>query len=275
MPEFQSSPSRRVRSEQGTLNNTHELRVSGELPDKRNALEDQRRHQVETEVEWAYSTPMNNIDPQRQNQLKIRRERAQSKHKNETEEQRQVRLENDRERARSRRKNEATEQRQIRLKNERKRTESNRRNETEEQRQMRLEKDRERTESDRRNETEEQRQIRLDQEKKRSVENRKKANIRRHNFCATNSEQQGINATFSERGKLEISVDDHPLDSMQEDNLSQQNSGSEEYRQECPRENVLVKMSPRKCPRTKCPWEKVPRVKNVLSDDFCFASVIQ
>jgi hypothetical protein len=209
------------------LNSAHESRVSGEILDKRVALEDQRRHQVETEVEWAYSTPMNNIDPQRQNQLKIRRERAQSKRKNETEEQRQVRLENDRERARSRRKNEATEQRQIRLKKERKRTESNRRNETEEQHQVRIENERKRTESNRGNETEEQRQVRLDQERKRSAENRKKANIRRHNFCATNSEQQGINATFSERGKLEISFDDHLLDSIQEDNLSQQNSASE------------------------------------------------
>jgi hypothetical protein len=227
MPEFQSSPSRRLRSEQGTLNDAHESCVSGELRDERVALGNDHQHPVEKEVEWADYIPTTSIDQQRQNQLKVRRERAQLKRKNETEEQRQVRLENDRERVRSRRKNEATEQRQIRLDNERKRTESNRRNETEEEHQVRIENDQERTESNRRNETEQQRQIRLDQERKRSAENRKKANIRRYNFCATNSEQQGINTTFSERGKLEISVDDHLLDSIHQGNLSQQNSGSE------------------------------------------------
>ena len=159
--------------------------------------------------------------------LENERERTESNRRTETEEQRQVRLENNRQRTVSNRTNETEEQRQARLENERERTEFSRRNETEEQRQVRLENDQERTESNRRNETEQQRQIRLDQERKRSAENRKKANIRRYNFCAMNSEQQGINATFSERGKLEISVDDHLLDSMQEDNLSQQNSGSE------------------------------------------------
>ena len=170
---------------------------------------------------------MNNLDQLRQNQLKIRRERTESYRRNETEEQHQVRIENERERTESNRRNETEGQRQVRLGNERERTESNRRNETEGQRQVRIENERERIESNRRNETEKQRQVRLDQERKRSAENRKKTKISRRSFCATNSDQQGINATFSVRGKLEISVDDHLLDSVQQGNLSQQNSGSE------------------------------------------------
>jgi hypothetical protein len=134
IPEFQSSPSRRLRSEQGTLNSTDESHVSGAITDKSVALDDQRRHQVEKEVEWAYPIPTNNTDQQRQNQLTIRRERAQSKRKNETEEQRQARLENKRERTESNRGNETEEQRQARLENKRERTESNRRNATEKQR---------------------------------------------------------------------------------------------------------------------------------------------
>jgi hypothetical protein len=87
VPEFQSSPSRRLRSEQGTLNGAHESRVSDEIRDKRVALENRQQQPVEEEVERGDSIPKTNIDQQRQNQLKIRRERAQSKRKNETPEQ--------------------------------------------------------------------------------------------------------------------------------------------------------------------------------------------
>ena len=80
--------------------------------------------------------------------------------------------------------------------------------------------------SNRMHETEEQRQARLDQERKRSAENRKRTKTRRHNFCATNCDQQGIKARFSERSKPKLYVGDHLLDPMQEDNLSQ-NRGSE------------------------------------------------
>ena len=59
------------------------------------------------------------------------------------------------------------------------------------------------------------------------MENRKKTKVSRHNFCATNRDQQGINARFCERSKRKLSVDDYLLDSMQEHNLSQQNRGSE------------------------------------------------
>ena len=209
------------------MNSAHESRVSDEIRDKSGALEEPRRHQLEKEVERADSIQTMNTDQQRQNQLKIRRERAQLKRKSETEEQRQVRLENDRERARSRRRNEEAEQRQVRLENDQERARSRRQNEEAGQRQARLENKRERAESNRRNETEEQRQVRVDQQRKRNVENRKKTKVSRHNFCATNRDQQGINARFCERSKRKLCVDDHLLDSMQEDNLSQQNRGSE------------------------------------------------
>ena len=186
------------------MNSAHESRVSDEIRDKTVALEEPRRHQLEKEVERVDSIQTMNKDQQRQNQLKIRRERAQLRRKNET-----------------------VEQRQVRLKNERERADSNRRNETEEQRQARLENARERADSNRRNETEEQSQVRVDQQRNRNVENRKKTKISRHNFCATNRDQQGINARFCERSKRKLSVDDYLLDSMQEDNLSQQNRGLE------------------------------------------------
>ena len=231
------------------MNSAHESRVSDEIRDKSGALEEPRRHQLEKEVERADSIQTMNTDQQRQNQLKIRRERAQLRRKNETAEQRQVRLENERERARSNRRHETEEQRQVRLENERERTDSNRRHETEEQRQVRLENERERadsnrrnetveqrqarlgkkrenTESNRRNETAEQRQVRVDQQRSRNVENRKKTKVSRHNFSATTCDQQGINARFCERSKRKLCVDDHLLDSMQEDNLSQQNRDS-------------------------------------------------
>ena len=66
------------------MNNTHEARASGELRDKRDAVESDHQHPVEKEVEWADYNPTTSIDQQRQNQLKIRKERAQSKRENET-----------------------------------------------------------------------------------------------------------------------------------------------------------------------------------------------
>ena len=125
------------------------------------------------------------------------------------------------------RKSETEEERQARLENERKRAQLRRKNETAQQHQVRIENDRERTKSNRRNETAEQRQVRVDQQRNRNVENRKKTKASRHNFCATNQDQQGINARFCERGKPKLYVDGHVIDSTQEDGLSRQNRVSE------------------------------------------------
>jgi hypothetical protein len=193
---------------------------------RKNETEEQRQIRLGNERERARSNRRNETAEQRQARLKNERERTDSNRRNETAKQRQARLENKRERTESNRRNETAEQRQARLENKRERTDSNRRNETAEQRQARLENERERSESNRRNETAEQHQVRVNQQRNRTVENRKKTKTSRHKFCATNRDRQGINAGFCERSKLTLCVNDHLLDSMQGDNLSQQNGGS-------------------------------------------------
>ncbi|CAF3302317.1 unnamed protein product [Rotaria sp. Silwood2] len=157
-PRFQSSPSRRLRSEDNIGNDFTQSFISGSMQKEKNDKEERR-----------------------QIQLQKKRERSRSSRMNETEEQRQIRLEKERERSRSSRMNETEEQRQIRLEKERERSRSSRTNETEKQREIRLEKKKEQTQSTRTNELEEQRQIRLEQQKKRSQVNRTKKKVEKPN----------------------------------------------------------------------------------------------
>ncbi|CAF4279712.1 unnamed protein product, partial [Adineta steineri] len=142
MPEFESSPNRRVRSD---IN-----------------IESERTKAISPiAIEQAQA----NIEEEHENRLSLLRERARLRRVNQTEEQRQNRLAKDRERTRSRRESQAEEQRQDRLAKDRERARSRRESDPEEQRQDRLAKDKERARSSRDSQTEEQRQRRLEQKK--------------------------------------------------------------------------------------------------------------
>ncbi|CAF4228792.1 unnamed protein product, partial [Adineta steineri] len=123
IPEFKSSPNRRVRSD---------INIESERtkPTSPNAIE---QAQADTEEEH-------------ENRLSLLRERARLRRVNQTEEQRQNQLAKDRERTQSRRESQAEEQRQDRLAKDRERTRCRRRNETDDQYQLRINYQRDRTE---------------------------------------------------------------------------------------------------------------------------------
>ncbi|CAF1536996.1 unnamed protein product [Adineta ricciae] len=126
VPDFQSSPSRRLRSENSNGNDVVQPNVSRSMQMEKNDKEERR-----------------------QIQLQKKRERSRTSRMNETEEQRQYRLQKDRERNRSIRQGELEEQHQSRLQKDRKRVQSSRRNETEEQYRIRLEQQKKRSKSTR------------------------------------------------------------------------------------------------------------------------------
>ncbi|CAF2657391.1 unnamed protein product [Rotaria sp. Silwood2] len=172
IPEFQSSPSRRFRSEDSVENNFTQPIISDAIDKEKNNKNEQRQNRLEKKREESRSRRMNETEEQRQIRLDKDRERNRSRRMNETQEQRQIRLEKDRERNRSRRTNESEEQRQIRLEKKREQSGSGRMDETQEQRQIQLEKDKERSRSRRRNETQEQHQIQLEKNKERTQSSR-------------------------------------------------------------------------------------------------------
>ena len=118
MPEFQSSPSRRMRTDNNIQNDFIEPDLSIIVQNMDMDTDEKRRHQI---------------------QLEKKRQRSRSSRLNETEEDRLIRLEKEKERIRSNRTNETEEKRRKRLEQETERIRSNRINETEEQRQKRLE----------------------------------------------------------------------------------------------------------------------------------------
>ncbi|CAF2129299.1 unnamed protein product [Rotaria magnacalcarata] len=153
IPEFPSSPNRRLRTEINPENELAQLIASKETQKEQDNTKTQRQSRLEKKREWARSNRSNETNEQRQKRLEKQKNRNKVNRLIETEEQRQSRLKNVRERTQSIRRNETEEQRQSRLQNDRERTQSIRRNETEEQRQSRLRNVRERTQSIRRNET--------------------------------------------------------------------------------------------------------------------------
>ncbi|CAF2742492.1 unnamed protein product [Rotaria sp. Silwood2] len=154
IPEFQSSPSRRFRSEGSIENNFTQPITSNTMNKEKNDKKEQH-----------------------QNRLEKKREQSGSSRMNESEKQRQIRLDKERNRSRSRRITETEEQHQIRLEKNREQTQFSRTNESEKQRQIRLEKNKEQTQSSRTNESEEKRQIRLQQQKKRTQTSRVKKKV--------------------------------------------------------------------------------------------------
>ncbi|CAF1457668.1 unnamed protein product [Rotaria sp. Silwood1] len=159
IPEFQSSPSKRLRSEENIENDTTQPITSSSIQKKTNDKEEKRQLLLEKKRQRSRSSRMNETEEQRQIRLQKKREQTRSSRMNEPEEQRQNRLQKLKERNISSRANETAEQRQTRLQKLKERSTSSRANETEEQRQNRLETLNERNKSSRANETEEQRQI--------------------------------------------------------------------------------------------------------------------
>ena len=203
IPEFPSSPSRRLRTEIYPRNDYTQLNISGTI----------QKEQDETES-------------QRQNRLEKKRESNRLRRMNETDDQHQQRLENQRLRNQMNRATETEKQRQNRLTNARERTRSIRRNETEKQHQNRLANDRERTRSTRRSETEEQRLIRLEKQKKRSQANRNREKLEKRAFCSTDVQCQNIGMQLNEK-EVQAPPDGHIMsDFTQLQNSKKKNKSS-------------------------------------------------
>ncbi|CAF4308423.1 unnamed protein product [Rotaria sp. Silwood2] len=126
VPEFQSSPSRRLRSGDNVGNDSVQSNISDSIQKEKNNKEERRQIQLKKKREWSRSSRMNEREEQRQIRLQKDRERSRSSRIKETEEQCQNRLQKDRERTQSNRKNESQEQRQIRLEQQKKRSQVNR-----------------------------------------------------------------------------------------------------------------------------------------------------
>ncbi|CAF4703549.1 unnamed protein product, partial [Rotaria socialis] len=147
IPDFQSSPSRRLRSEINIENDSAQSVISTTIHREPKDIKSQHQSRLEKKREYARTSRMNETNDQHQKRLEKQKKQSQSRRAIETEEQRRDRLEKDRERAQSSRMNEAEEQRQNRLEKDRERTRFSRMNETDEQRQIRLEQQRERSEA--------------------------------------------------------------------------------------------------------------------------------
>ncbi|CAF1498257.1 unnamed protein product [Adineta steineri] len=126
IPEFESSLSRRVRSD---------INIETERTKATSPI--------------AIEQAQTNMEEEHENRLAKDRERVRLRRINATEEQRQNRLAKDRERARSRRESDPEEQRQDRLAKDRERTRSRRRNETDDQYQLRINYQRDRSQANR------------------------------------------------------------------------------------------------------------------------------
>ncbi|CAF3448842.1 unnamed protein product [Rotaria socialis] len=126
IPEFQSSPSRRLPSEINIENDSAQSIISTTIQREPNDIESQHQSRIEKKRECARSSRMNETNDQRQKRLEKQKNQTQSRRAIETEKQRANRLQNNRERIRSTRANETEEQRQIRLGHQRERSQTNR-----------------------------------------------------------------------------------------------------------------------------------------------------
>ncbi|CAF1123464.1 unnamed protein product [Rotaria sp. Silwood1] len=219
IPEFQLTPSRRLRSEINIDTLSSQSIIPDEMLKDQNNKEEQRQVQLEKKRERVQSSRINETEEQRRNRLEKERQRTHNSRMNETEEQRRNRLEKVRERTRSRRMNETEEQHQNRLEKDRHRIHSSQMNDTEEQRQNRLEKKREQTRSSRMNETEEQRQNRLEQQRKRSQANREKKKIEKRASHNISIQQQNIQMRFTETEEHESYNDSGTSDLIPNENI--------------------------------------------------------
>ncbi|CAF5161939.1 unnamed protein product, partial [Rotaria magnacalcarata] len=124
IPDFQSSPSRRLRSEINIENDSAQSVISTTIHREPKDIKSQHQSRLEKKREYARTSRMNETNDQRQKRLEKQKKQSQSRRAIETEEQRRDRLEKDRERTRFSRMNETDEQRQIRLEQQRERSEA-------------------------------------------------------------------------------------------------------------------------------------------------------
>ncbi|CAF3176764.1 unnamed protein product [Rotaria sp. Silwood2] len=171
--EFQSSPSRRLRSEHNNETGFAQSAATDAMRETQNSIHEQRQSTIEQQIK-----------PNQENLV------------NEPAEHRRIRLEKQKQRDQSNRSNGTHEKRKIRLENQNQRTKSNRLNETSEERQIRLTKVKERAQSSRMNETEEQRQIRLEKQRKRYQANRAKKLVEKSAANKLNTQQQNFSAHY-------------------------------------------------------------------------------
>ncbi|CAF4684330.1 unnamed protein product [Rotaria sp. Silwood2] len=125
-PRFQSSPSRRLRSEDNIGNDFAQSNISGSMQKEKNDKEERRQIQLQKKRERSRSSRMNETEEQRQIRLEKERERSRSSRMNESEKQREICLEKKKEQTQSTHTNELEEQRQIRLEQQKKRSQANR-----------------------------------------------------------------------------------------------------------------------------------------------------
>ncbi|CAF3989282.1 unnamed protein product, partial [Adineta steineri] len=126
IPEFQASPSRRLRSEINIDTDSSQSIMSDTMLHDHNDKEEQRQIRLEKKKERVRSSRLNATEEERQNRLEEERHRSQSIRMNQTKEQRQNRLDADKRRTQSSRMNATEEERQNRLKQQRKRSQANR-----------------------------------------------------------------------------------------------------------------------------------------------------
>ncbi|CAF4580117.1 unnamed protein product, partial [Rotaria sp. Silwood2] len=222
IPEFQSSPSRRLRSEHSNETSFAQSNATDAIREAQNGIHEKRQSSIEQQIKPNQENLVNETAEHRRIRLEKQKQRDQSNRSNETSEERQGRLKNQNQRTKSNRLNETVEERRIRLgrqkqrdqsnrsnatseerqsrlKNQNQRTKSNRLNETSEERQIRLKKVKERAQSSRMNETEEQHQIRLEKQRKRNQANRAKKIVEKSTPNTLNIQQQNsstqLNAT--------------------------------------------------------------------------------
>ncbi|CAF3756666.1 unnamed protein product [Rotaria sp. Silwood1] len=221
IPEYQSSPSRRRRSEhsnetgfaqstatdaireaQNGIHEQHQSAMEQQIqPNQENLANETMKHrriQLEKQKQRNQRNRSDETAEERRTRLEKQKQRDQSNRSNEAAEERQTRLENQKQRVQSMRSNETAEERQTRLEKQKQRNQSNRSNEAAEDRQTRLKKVKERAQSGRMNETEEQRQIRLEKQRKRSQANRAKRIVEKSTSNTLNTQQQNFSAQQNE-----------------------------------------------------------------------------
>ncbi|CAF3838431.1 unnamed protein product, partial [Adineta steineri] len=126
MPEFESSPNRRVRSDINIESERTKAISPIAIELSPANMEEEHENRLSLLRERARLRRVNRTEEQRQNRLAKDRERTQSRRESDPEEQRQNRLAKDRERARSRRRHETDDQYQLRINYQRGRSQANR-----------------------------------------------------------------------------------------------------------------------------------------------------
>ena len=218
--EFNSSPSRRLRSKQSNETNVVNLAIAGAIQEAQNhihehlsndteeirrtrrTLENETIEHRQTRLEKQRQRNLLNrseeTDEHRKSRLEKQKQRNHSKRENEPSEERQTRLEKQKQRDHSKRANEHTEERQSRWEKQKQRNQSKISNETTEEPYVRLKKAKERAQYSRTSETKQQREIRLEKQRQRSQANRIKKALERSLSNRPNTQQENITVESNE-----------------------------------------------------------------------------